>query len=231
MKRIILSALTASVLAGCGSTALMVKSDEIKSQPEMLIKTDGDFWGLGQKGTFDLVGKYTGKYDRSASSSTWFNTISTNEGDMVAEITRTDNGKKWQLICSGGATSVNISGISFGNSDPYRCDIKFAGKLVGEYEIAPTSAAISIDPARYESGFVRIANNHFNVKSVHEAEGSIMKIEKPLGYNFQQGTQTVAAAQTNGMLSLQMLPDLDADKQDLIVVGTIASALSWRPEE
>lgn len=231
MKKIIISAIAASVLAGCGTTALMVKSSEIKSQPEMLIKTDGDFWGLGQQGSFDMMGQYKGKYDRSASSSTWFNTISTNKGDMVAEITRTDNGKTWQLICSGGGTSVNVGGISFGGSAPYHCDINMAGTLVGEYEIASTSAAISLDVAKYVAGTVRINNNHLNVKSVHEAEGSFMAVESPLGYTFTQGSQAVAAAQTNGMLSLQMLPDLDADKQDLIVVGTIASALSWRAED
>lgn len=57
-----------------------------------------------------------------------------------------------------------------------------------------------------------------------------MTVEKPLGYVFEQGTQSIAAVQTNGLLSLQTLPDLSADKQDLIAVGSIASALSWRPE-
>lgn len=230
MKKLILSVLTASILSGCGSVAMMTKTSELKAQPEMLIKTDGDFWGLGQEGSFDIVGQYTGKYDRSSSSSTWFNTINTKEGDMVAEITRTDNGKKWTLICSGGGTSIDLGGISFGGNDPYHCDISSNDVIVGEYQMQPSSDAISLDVAKYEAGIVRINNEHFNVKSVHKSDELFMTVEQPLGYVFEQGTQSVAAVQTNGFLSLQMLSDLTAEKQDLIVVGSIASALSWRPE-
>lgn len=231
MKKIILPVLAASLISGCGSVALMSKTNELKAQPEMLIKTDGDFWGLGQEGNFDIAGKYTGKYDRSSSGSTWFNTISTTEGKMVAEITRVDNGKTWGLVCSGGGTSINFGSLSFGGNDPYHCDINMDGVIVGEYEMKPTSAAISLDVAKYESGVVRINNEHLNVKSVHSSDDLFMTVEKPLGYVFEQGTQSVAAVQTNGLISLQTLPDLPVDKQDLIIVGSIASALSWRPEE
>lgn len=150
--------LAATLISGCGSVALMTKTSELKAQPEMLIKTDGYFWGLGQEGSFDIAGKYTGKYDRSSSGSTWFNTISTTKGDMVAEITRTDNGKTWLLMCSAGGTSVNFSGLSFGGNDPYRYDISVDNNTVGEYEMKPSSAAISLDVAKYESGIVRINN-------------------------------------------------------------------------
>lgn len=222
--------MTTLILSGCGGVAMMTKTSEFSAQPEMLIKTDGDFWGLGQEGTFDIVGQYTGKYDRSSSGSTWFNTISTTDGDMVAEITRTDNGKSWLLVCSGGSTSIEFGSLSFGDADPYRCDISVAGQVVGEYEMKDSSAAITLDVAKYESGFVRINNQHLNVKSVHESDDLFIAVENPLGYVFEQGTQSVAAIQTNGLLSLQMLPKLVADKQDLIIVGSIASALSWRPE-
>ncbi|MDX2320980.1 MAG: hypothetical protein QNK26_10350 [Moritella sp.] len=230
MKKLILPILTTVLVSGCGSVALMTKTSELKTQPEMLIKTDGDFWGLGQEGNFDVAGKYTGKYDRSSSGSTWFNTISTTEGDMVAEITRTDNGDTWVLVCNGGGTSVNLGGISFGGNQPYHCDINIDGKTVGEYEMKPSSELLTLDVAKYEAGVVRINNQHLNVKSVHKSDDLFMTVEKPLGYVFEQGTQSIAAVQTNGLLSLQTLPDLAADKQDLIVVGSIASALSWRPE-
>ena len=231
MKKLAVYSIVAASLVGCGTTALMERSEDIKSQPQLLINTDGDFWGFGKEGSFDLAGEYKGKYSRSASGSTWFNTISTNEGDMVAEITRVNTGKTWQLICSGGGTSVNLGMLSFGGGDPYRCDIQVDGQSVGEYEIAPKEMAISIDLAKYETGIVRINDRHFNVKSVHKAEGMFMTVEKPLGYIFEQGTETVAAVQTNGMLSLQMLPELADSNKDLVVVGSIASALSWRPED
>lgn len=230
MKKLILTLLTSALLSGCGSIALMTKSDELKAQPEMFIKTEGDFWGLGQQGSFNIADKYTGKYDRSASGSSWFNTINTTDGDMVAEITRIDNGNTWILVCNGGGTSIDFGSLSLGGDDPYRCAINIDNKLVGEYEMKADSALITLDVAKYETGFVRINNQHLNVKSVHSSDDLFIAVEKPLGYVFEQGTQSVAAVQTNGLLSVQMQDNLKDDKQDLIIVGAIASALSWRPE-
>ena len=43
------------LLAGCGGLAVMDRTDAVKAQPEMLIKTDGDFWGFGADGHFDFA--------------------------------------------------------------------------------------------------------------------------------------------------------------------------------
>ncbi len=102
----------AAMLTACGSVAIMSKSDLIKQQPEMIIKTDGDFWGLGQDGTFDLTGLYKGQYSRHASNFSWFDTISTSKGEMAANITNTQNNQMWTMSCSGGGTSVNYMGVN-----------------------------------------------------------------------------------------------------------------------
>ncbi|NMU18994.1 hypothetical protein HKA97_03280, partial [Vibrio parahaemolyticus] len=106
------------LLAGCGGLAVMDRTDAVKAQPEMLIKTDGDFWGFGADGHFDFAGKYKGKYSRSASNSSWFNRISFKEGSMGAEVTRIDSGETWLLNCTGGGMSVNYMGVDFGGNDP-----------------------------------------------------------------------------------------------------------------
>lgn len=106
----------------------MDRTDAVKAQPEMLIKTDGDFWGFGADGHFDFAGKYKGKYSRSASNSSWFNRISFKEGSMGAEVTRIDSGETWLLNCTGGGMSVNYMGVDFGGNDPYTCDITQDGK-------------------------------------------------------------------------------------------------------
>lgn len=223
--------LSTLLLTACGSVAIMDKSDAVKAQPELVIKTDGDFWGLGQEGHFDLAGLYTGKYSRNSSGSTWFNTVSFKEGEMAAEIVRADNQKSWQLVCSGGGMSINYLGVDFGGNDPYTCSISQNNTVVGEFNLAAKSEAISLSVEKKEAGTIRIGSTHYNVETVHTGDNLMMALEHPLGYSFKQGTQEVAATQTNGMLTLQMLPNLTEEQKDVLVVGTIASALSWRPQD
>ncbi|MBW3695850.1 hypothetical protein EK599_09095 [Vibrio sp. T187] len=218
-------------LTACGSVAIMEKSDAVSAQPELMMKTDGDFWGLGQEGTFDLAGLYQGKYSRNSSSSTWFDTVSFKDGELAAEITRNDNGHQWQLVCSGGGTSVNYMGVDFGGNQPYRCTVTQDGQEVGEFELEPQAGMIKLSLEKKETGFVRVGDTNFSVETVHSSKDLMMSVENALGYSFKQGSQEVAAAQTNGMLTLQMLPELNESQKDTLVIGTIASALSWRPEE
>jgi hypothetical protein len=231
MKKSICVLLISSALFGCGSTVMMKKSDAVAAQPELLLKTDGSFWGFGPEGTFDIAGRYHGKYSRSASTSSWFNTINTKEGEMVAEVTRNDNGETWTLVCSGGGTSVDIGSFSFGGNDPYVCQISEDGTNIGEYKMERTSEAISLSTAKKEQGFIRLDSTHFNVASVHDGEGLMMSVDNPLGYSFSRGSVEIAAVQTNGSITLQTLPDLPQAEMDTLALGTVASALSWRPEE
>ena len=122
-------------------------------------------------------------------------------------------------------------GVDFGGNDPYSCRITQNDREVGEYIMEPSAGMIDLSMEKKEKGFIRIGSTHFNIETVHTGEGLLMAVEKPLGYSFKQGSQEVAATQTNGMLTLQMLPELSEAQKDTIVVGTIASALSWRPEE
>jgi len=231
MKKLLSVLIPTLALTACGSVAIMEKSDAVSAQPELIIKTDGDFWGLGEEGTFDLAGLYQGQYSRDSSSSTWFNTVSFKDGELAAEITRNDNGETWQLVCSGGGTSVNYMGVDFGGNKPYRCKVSQAEKEIGEFVLEPKSEMIKLSLEKKETGFIRLGSTHYNVETVHNSKDLMMAVEKPLGYSFKQGSHEVAAAQTNGMLTLQMLPNLSDEQQDTLVVGTIASALSWRPED
>lgn len=231
MKKSICALLISSALFGCGSTVNMTTSDAVAAQPKLMLKTDGTFWGFGPEGSFDLAGLYQGKYSRSASTSSWFNTINTKEGEMVAEVTRKDNGKTWTLVCSGGGTSVDLGSFSFGGNGPYVCEISENGKSVGEYQMARKSEAISLSTAKKETGFIRLDSTHFNVESIHDGEGLMMSVDNPLGYSFSRGSIEVAAAQINGAITLQTLANLPRAEMDTLALGTVASALSWRPQE
>ena len=90
---------------------------------------------------------------------------------------------------------------------------------------------ISVGLEKKEAGYIRVGANKYDVETVHSSKDLLMSVEKPLGYSFKKASKEIAAAQTNGMITLQMLPELNDAEKDTLVIGTIASALSWRPEE
>ena len=67
-----------------------------------------------------------------------------------------------------------------------------------------------------ETGVVRIGSTHFNVETVHTSPDAMMAVDIPLGYSFKEGTQEIAAVQTNGTIAVQMLPELSEQKKDVI---------------
>lgn len=220
-----------AAIFGCSTSVIMERSDAISVQPELLISTDGTFGGFGREGTFNIAGLYQGKYSRNASNSTWFQTIETKKGEMIAELTRNDNSKTWTIICHGGGTGYNLGVLSLGGSDQYTCKIGENGVKVGEFEMEPASKTIDISMAKKERGFIRYNNTHFDVQSIHMAEGAMISTEMPLGYRFTRGEIEMAAVQTIGSITLQTLPKLTNAEIDTLILGTVASAFSWRPED
>ncbi|MDN3682952.1 hypothetical protein QWZ04_21845 [Vibrio tapetis subsp. quintayensis] len=220
-----------STIFGCSTTVIMERSDAISVQPELLISTDGTFGGFGREGTFNIAGLYQGKYSRNASTSTWFQTIETKNAEMIAELTRNDNGKTWTIICHGGGTGYNLGVFSLGGSKQFICKVGQNGIDVGEFQMEPASETIELSMALKERGFIRYGNTHFNVQSVHMAEGAMVSTETPLGYRFTRGEVDMAAVQTQGTITLQMLPNLTSTEIDTLILGTVASAFSWRPAE
>ncbi|MFA0648447.1 hypothetical protein AB4620_23025, partial [Vibrio cyclitrophicus] len=97
---------------------------------------------------------YQGKYSRDSSGSTWFETVSFKEGELAAEITRVDNGQVWNLVCSGGGTSVNYMGVDFGGNKPYRCSVSQSNENIGEFVLEPQSGMISVSLEKKEAGYI-----------------------------------------------------------------------------
>lgn len=233
MKKRIVIPLLSLALTACGvDLAIMDKSEAVKAEPEIPVKTSGDFWGFGREGTFEVAGLYHGKYSRDISESNWFfNRINIKDGSLVAEVTKNSDNTTWLLVCSGGGTSVHYLGVDFGGVDPYTCKISLNDKPVGEYKMEPDSSFIKIGIEKKETGFMRLGNDLMNVETVHSSDSLLMPVEMALGYSFKLGSREVAATQSNGMITIQMLSTLTESQKDTVVVGSIASALSWRPDE
>lgn len=226
MKKLILGLLVSSALFGCASTAIMVKSDAVSAQPIVPITVNGKFGGFGDEGTFKIADRYNGRFSRDATQSSWFGVIGSSEGGMVASID-SKQGHHWKVRCNGEQSSFSLGSITMADSDPFQCDVTEDGHSVGHYQI---TAEQSMMGSSKEQGFVVVDGTKVNLAAVKKAEGATFEVGDPLGYSFTIDGKEVAATQTNGSMTLQMLPELTQKQQDAIVVGSIASALSWRPE-
>lgn len=233
MKKLVV--LSVLALSGCvAGTATIKKPAGLQSQPPQVLKTSGSFWGLGGEGTFQLGQQYSGRYDRSASGSSWLGDfISTNRSSMAAEVVNQQSQERWQLVCNGGGTGVNISIFTFGGGDPYSCDIYQGRSKVGRYQINQSKKLLDIDlgPTGKVSGRFNVGSQHYSFKSVHEAEGSFIPVDDVLGYYVYRNQQLIAAIQTNGAITLQHKPLQTEAEKDALVVGMVASALGWRSSE
>lgn len=229
MKKTLSVILASLAVSACGSIAIMDKSEAVNAQPEMIITTDAAFWNSA--GNYSIAGLYSGEFTRDYSNSTMFNTFSFKDGAMAATIINNESSDTWKILCTGGGLTVTYMGVDFGGNDPYQCEITKDGKEVGEYKIEPEAGMIDMSLEKKEKGLIRIGSTHFNIETIHSSESMMMNVANPLGYSFKQGTQEVAAVQTNGVLTVQMLESLTKEQKDTIAVGAIASALSWRPED
>ncbi|CAM4152262.1 VV20781 family protein [Vibrio neonatus] len=226
MKKLTLGLLVASSLFGCASTAIMVKSDAVNAQPVLPVTVDGKFGGFGDEGSFKVAEQYSGHFTRDSSKSSWFGVVGSSKGGMMAELdSKTD--KHWKLQCTGEQSNLSLGGIDFSGSQPFKCDITEDGKAVGSYEITEEHSLMG---ASKEEGFVSVDGVKIQLAAVKKAQGSAFEAGEPLGYSFKIDGKEVAATQANGSISIQMLPELTEAQRDTIVVGSIASALSWRPK-
>ncbi|GAD79521.1 hypothetical protein [Vibrio ezurae] len=227
MKKLTLGLLVASSLFGCASTAIMVKSDAVSAQPVLPVTVDGKFGGFGDEGSFKVAELYNGRFTRDSNKSSYFGVMGSTQGSMMAELDSKD-GKHWKLQCSGKESNLSLASLGLSSkAKPFKCDITEDGQSVGTYEI---TAEHSLMGASKESGFVSVNGVKIQLAAVKKAQGSAFETGQPLGYSFTIDGKEVAATQTNGSISIQMLPELTDSQRDTVVVGSIASALSWRPE-
>lgn len=230
MNKKVITPIILLAITGCSAKLASIKvPGNLSDQPPVKLTTDGAFWGLGMDGTFDLGGLYHGKYDRSASNSSYFGDFITSaEGSMVAEVINTRSKKRWIVNCYGGGSSVNVGNFSFGGNSPYECKITSEDKKTkGTFILEKSAGLIDIGPSGKVSGKMTLAGHSFDIESIHNMEGSFIPVDHALGYYFKSGNKTVAAVQVNGRITLQS----DGADMDAYAIATVASSLSVRPEE
>lgn len=216
-----------AALTGCVSQAVMQKSDDIAKLPSIPVKVDGSFGGFGTEGTFDIAGIYKGKFTRDVSSTDWFGIYGSSEGGLAAEITKIDSNLTWRLACHGDQGGFTLGGFNMADSDPFECDILVENQKVGSYSMKPERKLIG---EADEKGFITLEGTRLQLAAVKKAEGSSFSAGQPLGYSFTLEGKEVAATETNAHISIQMTDELTPAQKDAVVVGSVASALSWRPE-
>lgn len=222
--------LSVLLLIGCITTQALIRVPEnLQSSEEMIMETKGAFWGFGMDGQFDLAGLYSGQYDRRAHNVSWFDDlVETKENGMVAEVLNNSSGERWLLNFSSSFSKVNIGNITIGDDDAYTGDILKSGRKQGTFILKKSGKGF--EPSGKVSGKITLNDLQFTVESVHDLEGGLIPTDWPSGYYVKRNEEVVAVIQTNGRISLRLDEQLSEREKDLMVIATVASALSLREE-
>ena len=225
------SALLAACASGGISKAEIATPDSLAKYPVVALKTTGKFWGFGNDGNYTLGTKYTGKFDRSASGTSFLGGfVSNNKTSIAASVENKTTGKNYIVACAGGGTSLNLGLLSLGGKKDgqFDCTISLNKKQVGTYLLESDSGFIG--PSGKVKGSLKLGNIAYSVESVHKAGSSPIPVDQALGYYVKDSNLTIAVIQANGGLSLQNAP-LPDSKMDALVAVLVASGLRIPAEE
>ena len=229
----LLTGILSSCASGGGivSKPVVTTPGNLAQYPAVPLETTGAFWGFGNKGNYSLGKNYTGKFDRSASGTSFLGGfVSNNKTSIAASVENKTTGNNYVVACAGGGTSLNLGLLSLGGSKAgtFECTISQKNKQIGTYILESDSGFIG--PAGKVKGSLKMGSIAYSVESVHEAEGLLVPVDQPLGYYVKDGSKTIGVIQSNGRLSLQNQP-LSAAKMDALVATLIASGLRIPEEE
>src|SRR6218665_2346902 len=86
-------------------------------------------------------------------------------------------------------------------------------------------------PERRRLGQLKFAGRTLGVRSVHEVQGSPMRLAEPIGYLVEDGAgRAVAALEINGSTPVLYLPRGDAAQREASLRALLALALIWTPQ-
>ena len=226
----ICAALAACATGGGFSKAVVETPSDLAQYPVVSLETTGSFWGFGNNGNYTLGERYTGKFDRSASQSSFLDGfISNNKTSIAASVENKTSGKNYIVACAGGDTSLSLGNFSLGGkkAGTFECTISHNKKQIGTYRLDSDSGLIG--PQGKVKGTLTIDDIVYTVDSIHKAPGLLVPVDHVLGYYVKEANKTIAVIQANGGLSLQNQPLSDA-KMDALVTTLVASGLRI-PEE
>lgn len=222
------------MLVACGA----IQPAEMKIASSLRSSNDvADVTGLALQlnGSYTAA-RYSGTFTRSASGSSWFGNL-TQSDQATSSFTLATNGKLEQIRvnCAFEQSSVNIGIVAVDTKEfGYNCTIAGDDPAAsGNLRLAKASTGlVDVSGKNALRGSAAFGGVSLQVASVHEAKGSLIPIENPLGYEFYQAGRPVGAINIQGSTPrIYFQSNLSEAEHQAVATTAIALALFMMPPE
>lgn len=187
--------------------------------------------GGGRSGAF-RAGDYAGRFTRSDERLAVFDPLfERRDGHVNFELTGPDIVVSMRVACHAEERTVTLGVVSL-EAQPmsFGCDISSGGSGAARLEVRAHREGMGGRLMRQERrGEIALDGVALQIRSVHDVEGSGVRMATPIGYVFEQNGAAVGAVEINGSPVVSHDPALGARTRQAVIIASIALGLMWDP--
>lgn len=174
------------------------------------------------------VGEYSGAFKRSATRLSFFDIVVTDRANATFSVSGPGVARPLNARCGLAQRTANINVVTF-TPRPLQYDCSFDGvpgaALVLQEGTESLTGALGQAQRR---GYIEIAGTRLVLRSVHQVQGSPLRLEAPIGYVFEADGIAAGAIELNGTTPEVLLPK-GGDARQAVLLAALGLALVWDP--
>lgn len=186
--------------------------------------------GFGRTGDFD-VGDWRVSFQRSDARTAIFDPIyERREGTLRFTLSGPDVNGALNGDCGARERTLTL-GVFSKDVQPmaFACSFTHGNRPIpARLELQAARSNIVL-PMQERRGEIALDHVVLSIRSIHAWEGSPLKSELPVGYEFRRDGVLIGAVELNGTPSLRLSPMLPTHERRAAVVAAVATGLLWDP--
>lgn len=223
-------AVMAAVAAAISVSACAISPAEM-SRPAALQSADSTpilGIGGGETGAFK-AGQTSGKFSRSATKLSFFETYHMRDGGAKFSLTGPEFTGGVDARCTMKERSVTVDITEFKPAPmAYGCEFSSGGQRVPAlFEVQETAPGPTNKQER--RGEVMVDGAILDIRSVHEIAGAVLPVSSPIGYVFERDGVAIGGVEINGDPVMFAAPGASAADRKAILLAAVALSVFWDP--
>ncbi|MXO61204.1 hypothetical protein GRI89_16795 [Altererythrobacter salegens] len=216
------------LLAACTTAEMKMPSNLADAGGERISFENMSVWN---KGRF-LAGSYSGGYERTLDRLSLFDLFKQDSGRASFTIAGPGISSTIEGHCRVRERALTLDSLEFKPGKmAYRCDLEAEGQPIpARFEVQESRKGLAENLTRNaRRGEIALAGDIVSFRSVHDVAGTVLPVENPIGYVFEQDGKAIGALQLNGKPILTMPSGTEIGQRRAMMVASVALATFWDP--
>lgn len=227
---LLFTALSALALASCTGiqVARMAVPDTLAANAVTIPITG---IGGGSSGTFQ-AGELSGRFSRSDTRLAVFDPLVERRGGTLRFSLR-GPGLQDELEgdCRARERTMTLGVVTYTQPMSFLCEFRSAGRpLAAELQLHVQREGFA-GTREHRRGEIEMDGTVLQIRSIHDVEGSGIRLATPIGYVFEHDGAAVGAVEINGSPVIRHDPEAAPSVRLALTVAAIALGLFWDPGE